>query len=84
LPEPGVIMQTMLIAAEPTNRQCSTDLVSMLVGILCSEKIDNTAAVRHERFELALSQSLVVQVTAGYCVSVIGFDRTCGFISIVI
>ena len=38
----------------------------MLVGILSSEEVDNTAAGHHERFELVLSQSLVVQLTAGY------------------
>ena len=38
----------------------------MLVGILSSEEIDDAAAVHHERVELVLSQSLVVQLTAGY------------------
>jgi hypothetical protein len=50
-------------------------MTSMLVGILSSEEIDNTAAVHHERFELVLSQSLVVQLTAGYRLSAIGLDR---------
>jgi hypothetical protein len=74
----------MLIAAAATDRQCSTDPLSMLVGILSSEEVDNRAAGHHERFELVLSQSLVVQLTAGYRLSAIGFDLTCGFISIVI
>jgi hypothetical protein len=61
-----VIAQAMLIAAAATDRQCTTDLLSMLVGILSSEEVDNTAAGHHERVELVLSQSLVVQLTAGY------------------